>query len=179
MVYSKVFFSIFALVISVQSFGYTDSVDAYSQLQAKINETIGEGRKFYSCESAFGKPSFYYQGKQVNKWYLINVAAVTTPLGNMKLVNEITTFTADNLHFQAVYEKVHFTPEVNYLFPSVSRAGTETTTYVFSASLRGAPSIQHSYKKGSLGYYTFLATGKCSVITADQFSEVMTKRTGR
>lgn len=176
--YSKALFGILALAFSVQSFGYTDSKDAYGQLQEKINATISENRQFYSCESAFGTPSIYYQGKESNKWYLINTAAVTTPLANMTLVNEITAATADNIHFQTVYEKVHFTPEGNYLLPTASRAGTETTTYVFSANLRGTPSIQHSYKKGFFGYYTFLATGKCSAITAEQFAESMTTRAG-
>ncbi|GEM_PF-2947774 len=176
--YSRALFGILALAFSFQSFGYTDSKDAYDQLREKINTTISSNRQFYSCESALGKPSIYYQGKQANKWYLINIAAVTTPLANMILVNEITTATADNVYFQTVYEKSHPTPEGSYLLPTASRAGTETTTYVFSVSLRDAPSIQHSYKKGFFGYYTFLATGKCSVITAEQFAESITARTG-
>lgn len=176
---SKTLLSILVLVFSVQSYAYPDIETAYKQLQLKIEETISQNRQFYSCDSDFGKPSIYYQGSQTNKWFSINIAAVTTPLANMNLVNEISTATADNMHFQAAYKKVFPARERNYLVPGLASGDTETITYIFSASLGEKPTIQHSYKKGTFDYYTFMAKGNCTVLNAQQFADAMAKRIGQ
>lgn len=172
---SKAMLSVFLLVLSVQTYGYTNSAEALKALQQKVNETINDNRTFYSCDSDFGKSSFYYQGKVVTKWYSINVAGITTPLANSNLVNEITTVTADNVHFQTVYEK-KFAKVKGGRLPHVSFGDYDVTTYVFSARLGDAPSIQHSYKQGYIGYYTALAKGNCSSMNAEQFEAVLSKR---
>ena len=173
--YSKLILSLFIVTISAPCFGYTNAVEAYKQLQQKIEQTISSNRLFYSCESDFRTPSLYYQGKQSNKWYLINVAAVTTPQANANLINEITTATIDNVYFQAAYKIEYLVQERSYLFPGFATAKTQAITYIFSASLNGRPQIQHSYKRGIFSYYTFLAKGSCEVLNQKQFEATFEK----